>query len=464
MGPHRGAFGRRGRKKGLSTSFQTEIAQEVQALMGRQAIGQLDLEALETAARRGALRLAAAALQQQLNRDGSDYTGPQRACACGEQARYVDRRRKVFHSVLGPLELERAYYHCRCCGQGGCPRDHQLGLENTSLSPAVTRMIGTVGALVSFQEGSQLLEELAGVVVDAKRVERTAETLGAEVAAYEKQDEESLHHTSLPPTLYLGIDGTGVPMRPAEVAGRVGKQADGSAKTREVKLCTLWSAETRDAEGRPVRDEGSVSYSAAIESAATLDVEEVPSLFTQRVLREARRRRFTAAERTVVLGDGAPWIWNIAQELFPRALQIVDRFHVKEHLSTVAKAIYGADSPQAKAWAQRRHQELETGRFPALLGAVRRQAERCDEARKCVEYLLRNRKRMRYPDFEAQGLCTSTGVVEAGCKVVIGTRLKRAGMHWTVAGANAIIALRCSKLSGRFQDFWERRCEQKRAA
>jgi hypothetical protein len=432
--------------------------------MGRQAIGQLDLEALETAARRGALRLAAAALQQQLNRDGSDYTGPQRACACGEQARYVDRRRKVFHSVLGPLELERAYYHCRCCGQGGCPRDHQLGLENTSLSPAVTRMIGTVGALVSFQEGSQLLEELAGVVVDAKRVERTAETLGAEVAAYEKQDEESLHHTSLPPTLYLGIDGTGVPMRPAEVAGRVGKQADGSAKTREVKLCTLWSAETRDAEGRPVRDEGSVSYSAAIESAATLDVEEVPSLFTQRVLREARRRRFTAAERTVVLGDGAPWIWNIAQELFPRALQIVDRFHVKEHLSTVAKAIYGADSPQAKAWAQRRHQELETGRFPALLGAVRRQAERCDEARKCVEYLLRNRKRMRYPDFEAQGLCTSTGVVEAGCKVVIGTRLKRAGMHWTVAGANAIIALRCSKLSGRFQDFWERRCEQKRAA
>jgi hypothetical protein len=325
-------------------------------------------------------------------------------------------------------------------------------------------MIGTVGSLVSFQEGSQLLEELAGVPVDAKQVERTAEALGAEVAADEKQDGEAIDSTPLPPTLYLGIDGTGVPMRPSEVAGRAGRQPDGSAKTREVKLCTVWSAETRDAEGRPVRDEGSVSYSAAIESAATLDVDEAPSEFTRRVWREACRRRFTAAERAVVLGDGAPWIWKITQELFPRAVQIVDRFHVKEHLSAVAKAIWGADAPQAKAWAQRRYQELDSGRFTALLRAVRRHADRCEEARKCTEYLLRNRERMRYPDFEAQGLCTSTGIVEAGCKVVIGARLKRAGMHWTVAGANAITALRCSKLSGRFQDFWERRSELKRVA
>jgi hypothetical protein len=403
-------------------------------------------------------------VQQQLNHDRSDYTGPQQACACGGQARYVGRRRKVFHSVLGPLELERAYYHCQRCQQGWCPRDRQLGLENTSLSPALTRMIGTVGSLVRFQEGCQLLVELAGVAVDAKQVERTAEALGAEVAAAEKQDEEAIDNTPLPSTLYLGIDGTGVPMRPSEVVGRAGKQPDGSAHTREVKLCTVWSAETHDAAGRPVRDEGSVSYSAAIERAATLDVDEVPSEFMQRVWREAHRRRFPAAERAVVLGDGAPWIWSIAQELFPRAIQIVDRFHVHEHLSTVAKAIYGAASPQAKAWAQRRYQQLDAGDFAALLRAIRRHAGRCEEARKCVEYLLRNRERMRYPEFEAQGLCTSTGVVEAGCKVVIGARLKRAGMHWTVAGANAIIALRCSKLSGRFQDFWECRSEHKRAA
>lgn len=318
-------------------------------------------------------------------------------------------------------------------------------------------MTGTVGAMVSFEEGSQLLQELAGVPVDAKQVERAAEALGAEVAADEKQDSAPANQEPLPSTLYLGVDGTGIPMRAHELLGRSGKQADGSAKTREVKLCTVWSAEARDEEGRPVRDPGSVTYTAALESAATLDTDEVTSAFTQRVLREASRRRFTEAERTVVIGDGAAWIWKIAHELFPHAIQIVDRFHVKEHLSNVGKAIYGPTSKQATIWMHRRHQQLDRGQLPELLRALRRHADHCDEASKCLQYIQNNRARMDYPRFHEQGLCTSSGVVEAGCKVAIGTRLKRAGMHWTVRGSNAIIALRCSKLSGRFQDFWERR-------
>ena len=325
-------------------------------------------------------------------------------------------------------------------------------------------MVAAVGAMVSFEEGSQLLQELAGVSINAKQVERTAETLGVEIAADENQDLAPTDQQPLPPTLYLGIDGTGVPMRAEELKGRCGKQPDGSAKTREVKLCTVWSAEARDAQDHPVRDEGSVSYTAAIESAATLDTDGVPSAFTQRVLREASRRRFTQAQRTVILGDGAAWIWKLAQELFPCSIQIVDRFHVKQTLSSVAKAVYGLDSPQAQHWARRRHAELHTGRFPDLLRAVRRHADTCDQARKCFQYLHRNRHRLRYPQFESQNLCTSTGVVEAGCKVVVATRLKRAGMHWTVRGSNAIIALRCSRLSGRFQDFWERRADVRKAA
>lgn len=408
--------------------------------------------------------MAARAIEQRLNADHSDGEPSPRVCPCGQLARYAGRREKTFTSALGPLKLERAYYHCAGCGQGFCPRDWQLGLQDTSLSPAVTRMVAAVGAMVSFEEGSQLLQELAGIPVNAKQVERTAEALGAEIATDEKQDVAPSDEQPLPPTLYLGVDGTGVPMRPEELKGRCGKQPDGSAKTREGKLCTVWSAEARDTEDRPVRDPGSVSYTAAIESAATLDTDAVPAAFTQRVLREASRRRFTHAHRTVVMGDGAPWIWKIAQELFPHAIQIVDRFHVKQTLSTLAKAVYGSDSPQAHRWARRRHGELDAGRFPDLLRAVRRHADTCDDARKCFQYLRRNRDRMRYPQFEAQGLCTSTGVVEAGCKVVIGTRLKRAGMHWTIRGSNAIIALRCSRLSGRFQDFWERRADARKAA
>lgn len=358
--------------------------------------------------------------------------------------------------MLGPLHLERAYYHCEKCRSGFCPRDQHLRLELFSLTPGVLRMTGSTAALVSFQESRALLHELAGVEVSASQVERAAEALGAEIAADERGCVERMGQVA--PTLYLGMDGTGVPIRKSEVAGRTGKQADGSAKTREAKIVTLWTAESRDEEDRPVRDAGSITYSAAIESAAALDTSPERSEFAERVLREATRRGFTEASRCVVLGDGSAWIWNTAKELFPQATQILDRFHAKEHLATVGKVIYG-DCEQGKQWIQRRYDELEEGRMQPLLKALDRHAAKHKEALECADYIRNNRDRMRYAEFHEQGLCTSTGVVEAGCKVVIGTRLKRPGMHWTVSGANAIIALRCCKLNGRYEDFWERRSE-----
>ena len=421
---------------------------------------------METAARRRALEVAARAVEQRLNADHSDQASAQRPCpACGAPARYAGRRDKRFTSVLGELRVERAYYHCDACAAGFCPRDAALGVQGASLSPGVTRMVGQVGAMVSFAEGHELLRDLAGVDVPTKHVERAAEALGREIARDERRVvEPPPQDEPVAPTLYLGLDGTGVPMRPAELAERPGKQPDGSAKTREVKLCTVWSAEGRDEEGTPVRDAGSVTYSAAIESAASKDTDEMPSAFAARVAREAQRRGFARAARRAVLGDGAAWIWNLATEHFPDAVQIVDRFHAKQHLSDVGKAVYGPTSALARAWARERHDELDAGALGAVLGALRRHAATNDEARKCAEYVERNRERMRYPTFRAAGLCTSTGVVEAGCKVAIGTRCKRAGMHWTVVGVDAIIALRCCKLSGRFEDFWERRSAARAAA
>ncbi|MGH8647558.1 MAG: ISKra4 family transposase, partial [Gammaproteobacteria bacterium] len=158
-------------------------------------------------------------------------------------------------------------------------------------------------------------------------------------------------------------------------------------------------------------------------------------------------------------GDGSAWIWNISAEEFPQAIQILDRFHAKEALHRTAHSIFGATS-EGQQWAEARCTELDQGQLRAIVHALRGHAAASAEATKCALYIIRNRARMRYPKFHAQGLCTSTGVLEAGCKVVIGTRLKRAGMHWTVNGANAIIALRCSKLSGRYEDFWERRRER----
>lgn len=411
---------------------------------------------METAVRRRALLVAGRAIATQLNADTSDCAGPTLPCPyCGKPARYGGRPSKTFTTVLGDMRLSRAYYHCAACKSGFFPRDRKLGLADTSLSPASTRMVGLAAAMVSFAESSELLDKLAGVPVDAKQVERTAEALGREI----DRDERSAVGPEPPsaPTMYLGMDGTGIPMRASELQGREGKQPDGSSKTREVKLVTVWSAEGRDEDGTPVRDEGSVSYSAAIESAASRDTDKTLSEFAQRVDREARRRGFDKAQRRAVLGDGAKWIWNLAGERFPGAVQIVDRFHVKQHLSDVAKSVHGKGSNAAKAWARERHDELDAGKLDDLVASLDWYAGGNEEACKCRDYVIANRERMNYPELHAQGLCTSTGVLEAGCKVAIGTRLKRSGMHWTTRGANAIIALRCCKISGRFEDFWERR-------
>ena len=299
----------------------------------------LDFEAIETAARRQALAVAARAVEQRFNADTSDYSGPRLPCSCGQSARYAGRREKTFISVLGSVTFKRAYYHCEACRAGLCPRDRALGLEDGSLSPGVLRMVGQVGARVSFEEGHELLHELASVQLPTKHVERAAEALGREIAADERSFVElPAADETATPTLYLGMDGTGVPMRASEIKGRAGKQPDGSAKTREVKLVTVWTAQSTDEHGAPVRDSGSITYSAALESAASCDTDDTPSQFAQRADREARRRGFDRAKRRVVLGDGAPWIWNLTEELFPGAIQIVDIYHAKGHLSGPSSA------------------------------------------------------------------------------------------------------------------------------
>ena len=172
---------------------------------------------------------------------------------------------------------------------------------------------------------------------------------------------------------------------------------------------------------------------------------------------EASRRRFNDAPRRVLLGDGAPWIWKLGDIYLPDAIQIVDLFHAKQHLSDIAKAVYGPTSRIAFAWAARRHDELDNGNIDVIFKALARLASRSPEAQKGIDYFRTNRHRMLYPRFRAQGLCVSSAVIEAGCKIVVAARFKRAGMHWRTQGANAILALRCSRLSGRYEDFWERR-------
>lgn len=401
-------------------------------------------------------QVGGAVLERLLGSD-SGYRGPNTKCRHGHLADFVDYRTKSVVTVLSPIQLRRGYYHCAPCQEGVIPRDAELDIVGTSFSPGVRRLMGRVGGKEPFDEGRADLEALAGITVQTKQVERTAEAIGAQIEHVSRCERKAalagkivLIHPV--PKMYVVIDGTGVPMVPRETLNRPGKDQSGIAKTREAKLGCVFTQTRLDEKGRPQRDEGSTTYVGAIESA-----EE----FGQRIFTEAIRRGCRRAEKMIVLGDGAPWIWNLADEHFPEAVQIVDLYHAREHLSEISKLLYGPGTPRAKAWAQARSAELDDGDIDRITFAIARLRPKTlaiqDETRKASGYFQTNANRMRYNRFRADGQFVGSGVIEAGCKTIIGRRLKQSGMRWTVSGANAIIALRCCDLSGRWESFWENR-------
>lgn len=402
-------------------------------------------------------RAGAAALSRLLSMDGGHPA--QVDCVCGQTARYHDTRPKHLLTVLGPLQIERAYYHCAHCRQGHSPRDRELDVEGTQCSPGVRRMLGVVGSESSFEQGRAQLELLAGLEVTTKAVERHAESIGADIAAREQAAMQRAKQLELPavcapavPLIYIEMDGTGVPVVAAERAGRAGKIAGQPARTREVKLGCVFTQTRVDEQGRPVRDEASTSYVAAIETAED---------FGLRLYTEAWNRGWSRAAKKVVLGDGAVWIWNLADQHFANAIQIVDLYHARQHLWELAAPLFGGDLRGRKRWAKRLEHKLDQGKVEAVVKTLRAfpppNAELARLLNNEAEYFERNAERMRYPQFRAQGLFVGSGVVEAGCKTVVGARLKQSGMFWTVRGANAILALRCNRLSGKFEDYWESR-------
>ena len=149
------------------------------------------------------------------------------------------------------------------------------------------------------------------------------------------------------------------------------------------------------------------------------------------------------------MDDGAEWIWNPVAEHFPEAIQIVDLYHARQHLWELARRLYPNDGGKQKAWIKF-HQKrlLDRGRIEKLVAALRatrsRNPEMTDKLRTEADYFPRDAERMRYPKFRRQHLFVGSGVIKAGCKTVVASRLKRSGMFWTVRGANAILALRCS--------------------
>lgn len=382
------------------------------------------------------------------------------ACPCGQQAVYQQLRSKTVLTAVGEVTVSRPYYLCPHCHHGQFPADVELDIQRTEFSPAVRRMQALVGQDAPFDQGRQQMKLLADLEVTTKAVERTAEAIGEDVARGDQQQVQRAVQLDLPlivgapvPILYVQMDGTGVPVVKKETEGRKGKADGQPAHTREAKLGCVFTQTAWDEQGFAVRDPNSTTYVGAIETA---------DQFGKRLYVEAWKRGWSRAQHKVVMGDGAEWIWNLAHEHFPGAVQIVDLYHARQHLWELARKLFPQDQASQTAWIKI-HQKrlLDQGKIEKLVAALRAlcplHPDLAEKIRTEADYFETNAERMRYPEFRRQHLFVGSGVIEAGCKTVIGSRLKRSGMFWTVRGANAILALRCCHLNGRFEDYWEAR-------
>ena len=447
------------------------MTREVNQLLGRvfaqrRKEGRIDLEAVESGLRTALHQTGATALSQLLQFEAPAADQRRLPCPCGHHAQYQEVRSKPLLTIVGPARLSRPYYLCSQCHVGQFPVDAELDIENTEFSPGVRRMHALVGQQAPFDHGREQMKVLAGLEVTTKSVERIAEAIGGDIGQREQGEIEKALQWDLPvfagepiPVLYVQMDGTGVPVVKKETVGRQGKSAGQPAHTREVKLGCVFTQTTWDEEGFALRDPDSTTYTGAIETALE---------FGKRIYREALQRGWSRATKKVVIGDGAEWIWNIVAEHFSGAIEIVDLYHARQHLWAVARQLYPQEEVQQKAW-MKVHQKrlLDKGKIEKLVSLLRSIApanpQLAEKIRTEADYFERNADRMRYPQFRRQHLFVGSGVIEAGCKTVIGSRLKQSGMFWTVRGANAILALRCSHLNGCFEDYWEERREARAA-
>ena len=437
------------------------MAREVNQLLcrvfaQRRKDGRTDLEAVESALRAALHQAGAAALTELLQLEAPAADQRQLPCRCGHHAQYQEIRCKPILTIVGPVRIARPYYLCSQCHVGQFPVDVELDIENTEFSPGVRRMHALVGQAAPFDHGREQMQLLAGLEVTTKSVERTAEAIGADIAQREQGEIQKALQLDLPviagepiPILYVQMDGTGVPVVKKETVGRQGKAVGQPAHTREAKLGCVFTQTTWDKEGYALREPDSTTYTGAIETA-----EE----FGKRIFLEAWKRGWSRAQKKVVIGDGAEWIWNLVAEHFPGAIQIVDLYHACQHLWELARRLHPNNEGNQKTWMKIHQKLLEKGKIEKLVLSLRSiDADNPDVAEKIrteADYFARNAERMRYPQFRRQHLFVGSGVIEAGCKTVIGSRLKRSGMFWTMRGANAILALRCCHLNRRFEDYW----------
>lgn len=418
------------------------------------------LGVVELAARDAANRIGQVLIQHALQVPVETGPGPA-GCGQGHRVRMAGVRSRTIRTALGPVVLERPWYHCAVCRAGFGPVEARYGVSVAGTSPGYDKILALTGSEQSYRASDRLIAELTGIRLGPpSTVARTTRRVGAVAGRRAEAEATAVAAGTLvpitvgpvPDVCYVLIDGTGAPMVASETAGRQGKGPDGRSRTREVKIgCLFTQARPATTGEPPARDEGSASY---------IETFDPVSGFASQLHAEFLRRGFDQIRQPVVIGDGAKWIWGIAERLFGEATHIVDYWHACEHVHDMVKLFDHILSDPA-AFTNLLIDHLDRGDINAIVAAV--DALKLDgyrgklgaRTRKALEYFTSNTHRMQYHHYRAKGWFIGSGPVEAACKVIVGHRAKQAGMRWTIPGLDPVLTLRALTRSGRDHLIWE---------
>lgn len=375
--------------------------------------------------------------------------GCDQATARQPDEKVYHRRALTVETVLGPVRLERDYFYSAARQEGRAPADEALGLLD-GYSPGLAKLMCRIAAQQSYELAAADLLAYGAIAVEGRAIQRMANRMGPPMHATRAAQPEPAPPQPIS-VLYVEGDGTGIPMMRALLEGKKGRQPDGSARTREVKLGAVFLQQRVDEEGEPIREPASTTYVGTLEPAAAFGIQ---------LRHEAIRRGMGDAARLVFLGDGAAWVWEQARLNFPQATCILDFYHALEHLRALCTALDGT-GPPAERRLDRWAKLMKEGGISRLLKqsekiVAKGQAAQPASVTQEVEYFRKNEARMHYDQYRRAGLFIGSGVVEAGCRNVIGQRLKKSGMFWSEAGAQSVIDLRCALLGGHFDEDWDR--------
>ena len=404
---------------------------------------------------------------------------------CGHALKRAGEREKTVITLMGPIVITRAYYHCKEKKQGEeapapkCPGtipfDEQWGLTRRQASPGVQRVIAKWAARLTFEEVADSVANVLPLSLSARQVGLLIQPMG-EAYAQQESDQASQYlrqgsekrlseaqrqeeQGELIRRLYVEMDGVMARLRRGSVVMEVQEEERAGDVYREIKVGAAFV-------GLPGRERSELVPGVLVDAcgpkqyvARQASAEE----FAPLVYALARQSGVLRAEQVVILGDGARWIWKLADEQFPGAIQIVDEYHAREHVWNVARAAFAAESERRDTWASGVIEALGEGRIEAVIAAIEKLPALSPEPGKAksiqqteAEYFRHNAHRMRYPVFRAQGMHLGSGIAEAACKTVVSTRAKKSGMRWTPRGLAAVLALRSALLSQTFDLAWLR--------